>query len=77
MKQSTYNLVKLEAEDGKVFDYANLEEHTQEVKNPETGEKEIVIDHLYAKVIYLGVGDSIDNYIEIDAPQEEEDTNEN
>lgn len=68
MKQETYNLIKLEAEAGKVFDWANLEEHTFEQENPETGEMEVVTEHLYAKTIYLGDGDSADNYIEVDDP---------
>ena len=72
MKQSNFNLIKLEADEGKVFDWANLDEHTEEVENPETGEKEIITDHLYAKVIYLGKGDSVDNYVEEDAPVKED-----
>ena len=46
MKIETSNLIKLEPDTGKVFDY----------KDPEQG-------HLYAKVIFLGDGDSADNYI--------------
>ena len=72
MKQETYNLIKLEAEIGKVFDWANLDDHIIEEVNPETGETEEVQDHLYAKTIYLGDGDSADNYVEVDAPIEEE-----
>ena len=68
MKQETYNLIKLEAEAGKVFDWANLDDHIIEEVNPETGETEKVQDHLYAKIIYLGDGDSADNYIEVDDP---------
>lgn len=68
MKASNYTLTKLEAEIGKVFDWANLDEHTHEEEDPETGEKKVVIDHLYAKVIYLGAGDSVDNYVEVDDP---------
>lgn len=68
MKTSNYTLIKLEAEVGKVFDFADLSEHTHEEENPETGEKEIVVDHLYAKTIFLGAGDSADNYVEVDDP---------
>lgn len=71
MVKSNFNLIKLEADEGKVLDWANLDEHTEEIENSETGEKEIVIDHLYAKIVYLGTGDSTDNYVEIDAPEEE------
>lgn len=66
MKQETYNLIKLEADEGKVFDFAFPK--SEEVENPETGEKEIITDHLYAKVIYLGAGDDAMNYIEVDDP---------
>lgn len=72
MTKSSFNLIKLEASEGKVLDWANLDEHTEEVENPETGEKEIVVDHLYAKTIFLGINDSSDNYIEVDAPKEED-----
>lgn len=72
MQTVDYTLTKLIASEGKVFDWANLDEHTHEEINPETGEKEIIIDHLYAKVIYLGKGDSVDNYVEVDAPIKED-----
>lgn len=68
MQTENYTLIKLIASAGKVFDWANLEEHTHEEEDPETGEKIIVQDHLYAKVIYLGAGDSVDNYVEVDDP---------
>ena len=29
-------------------------------------------EHLYAKTLFIGGNDSIDNYIEVDAPREEE-----
>lgn len=76
MVQTTYNLIELKADEGKVFDWANLEEHLIERPNSETGEMETVQDHLYAKEIFLGDGDSADNYVEVDAPQEEEEINE-
>lgn len=68
MKTSNYTLIKLEAEPGKVFDWADFTGHTHEEEDPETGEMIVVIDHLYAKVIYLGAGDSVDNYMEVDDP---------
>lgn len=70
MTQSNFNLIKLQADIGKVFDYADLSAHTHEEENPETGEKETVVDHLYAKTIFLGIGDSADNYVEVDEPKE-------
>ena len=71
MTRQNFNLIKLEAEEGKVLDWANLDEHTEEIENPETGEKEVVVSHLYAKTVFLGVGDSADNYMEVDAPAQE------
>lgn len=53
--------MKYEAREGYVFDWKNLEEHTYE--DPET--HEIIQEHLYAKIIYLGIHDSIDNYVEV------------
>lgn len=70
MTQSNFNLIKLQADIDKVFDYADLSAHTHEEENPETGEKETVVDHLYAKTIFLGIGDSADNYVEVDEPKE-------
>lgn len=70
MTSSNFNLIKLQADIGKVFDYADLSAHTHEEENPETGEKETVVDHLYAKTIFLGIGDSADNYVEVDEPKE-------
>jgi len=58
--------MRYEASEGKIFDWKNLEEHTHE--DPET--HEIIQDHLYAKVLYLGKFDSINNYVEVDEPQE-------
>ena len=70
MTSSSFNLIKLQADIGKVFDWADLTQHTHEEENPETGEKEIVQEHLYAKTIFLGIGDSADNYVEVDEPKE-------
>lgn len=68
MKTVNYALIKLVAEDGKVFDWADLAAHSHEEEDPETGEKVIIQDHLYAKIIYLGEGDSPENYVEVDDP---------
>lgn len=70
MKREMIALTKLEADDGKVFDY-NFGMDATEEEIEERG-------HLYAKTIFLGDGDSADNYIEIDEsemiipPEEEE-----
>lgn len=64
MKSTNFNLVRYDADEGKVFDWAVARFHTAE-----NGKK--TQQHLYAKTLFIGVGDSIDNYIEIDAPAEE------
>ena len=54
------------AKDGYVFDWKDLSEHTHE--DHETGE--IIQEHLYAKTLFIGETDSIDNYTEVLMPQE-------
>ena len=65
MKQTNYNLQRYDADDGKVFDWKNIEEHKHEEINDE-GKTVIVYDHLYVKTLFIGELDSIDNYIEVD-----------
>lgn len=64
MKSTNFNLVRYDADEGKVFDWA-----VARFSEDEDGNK--TQQHLYAKTLFIGVGDSIDNYIEIDAPAEE------
>ena len=59
----TYTVERYDADEGKVFDWKNLDEHIVEVD----GEK--VQEHLYAKTIFLSASDTIDNYIEIEKPE--------
>lgn len=68
MKQTNYNLQRYDADDGKVFDWKNIEEHKHEEIDDE-GKTVIVYDHLYVKTLFIGELDSIDNYIEIDEPK--------
>ena len=68
MKQTNYNLQRYDADDGKVFDWKNIEEHKHEEINDE-GKTVIVYDHLYVKTLFIGELDSIDNYIEVDEPK--------
>jgi len=67
MKQTNYNLQRYDADDGKVFDWKNIEEHKHEEINDE-GKTVIVYDHLYVKTLFIGELDSIDNYVEVDEP---------
>ena len=73
MKAQSFALVRYDADDGKVFDWAEPRYHEEPVdkENPD-GEKVTVQDHLYAKTLFIGGTDSIDNYIEVDKPVEQE-----
>lgn len=64
MKTTNFNLVRYDADEGKVFDWK--EPRYTEVLN-EAGEVEQMQEHLYAKTLFIGGNDSIENYIEIDA----------
>ena len=59
MKSTKFNLVKYEADEGYVFDWK--EPHFIE---DEEGNK--IQEHLYAKTLFIGGNDSIDNYVEIE-----------
>ena len=65
MKSVNFNLIRYDADEEKVFDWANLAEHL--VVDAEGNE---IQEHLYAKTLFIGSNDSIDNYIEVDAPKE-------
>lgn len=68
MKAKNFNLVRYDADDGKVFDWAEPRHHDVLDENGNvTGN---FIEHLYAKTLFIGGNDSIDNYIEVDAPEE-------
>lgn len=70
MKNTQIKLERYDADEGKVFDWAE----PRFDEDPETHEQ--IQQHLYAKTIYLGKNDTIDNYIEVDAPVEEAAANE-
>ena len=64
MKSTNYNLVRYDADEGKVFDWA---EPRIEIKYDERGnEIERIETHLYTKTLFIGHTDSIENYIEVD-----------
>ena len=66
MKQENYILRKIEADEGKVFDWANLEAHQYE---DEDGN--IIQGHLYSDILFLADNDSAENYVEVEKPVEE------
>lgn len=59
MKSTNYALVRYDADEGKVFDWAepriDLDEDGNEIQS-----------HLYVKTLFIGHTDSIENYIEVD-----------
>ena len=62
MKALQFQIVRFDADEGKVFDWAEA----RFVMN-EDGEE--VQEHLYAKTLFIGPNDNINNYIEVDAPE--------
>ena len=63
MKSDSYNLIRYDADEGKVFDWKDLSRHRYE---DEDGNE--VQEHLYAKTLFIGNMDSIANYVEVAAP---------
>ena len=64
MKSELISFIRYDADDGYVFDW--LEPHYEEDENGNQ-----VQQHLYAKTLFIGYTDTIDNYIEVMKPQEE------
>lgn len=65
MKAQNFNLIRYDADDNKVFDW-------KEPRFVEDEEGNQIQEHLYAKTLFIGKNDTIDNYIEIDTPIIEE-----
>lgn len=67
MKSTNFNLVRYDADEGYVFDWAeprfntDLDEKGNEIK---------VQEHLYAKTLFVGPTDNIANYIEVEEVSE-------
>lgn len=59
MKAQDFKLTRYDADEGKVFDWK--EPHYVELDG------EQVQEHLYAKTLFIGGNDSIDNYVEVEA----------
>ena len=64
MKSTNFNIIRYDAEDNMVFDWV-------EPRFIEDAEGNQIQEHLYAKTLFIGASDSILNYIEIPAPEEE------
>lgn len=67
MKSTTFKLMKYEADEGYVFDWVEPRFHTELDAD---GNEIEVQDHLYARTLFLGVNDTIENYIEVKKPEE-------
>ena len=59
MKSINYNLVRYDADEGKVFDWKEPRYETDENGNQ-------VQQHLNVKTLFIGHTDSITNYVEVD-----------
>lgn len=59
MKKTLINIEKYEVDKGKRFDW-------KEPRYIEDEEGNQIQEHLYAKTLFIGENDSIDNYVEID-----------
>ena len=63
MKSQDFKLVRYDADEGMVFDWAEPR------YNEEINEEGLVIkreqEHLYAKTLFIGSNDTIENYIEV------------
>lgn len=62
MKATNFNIVRYDADEGKVFDW---KEPRFNIELDEKGNEIKVQEHLYAKTLFIGGNDSIDNYIEV------------
>lgn len=69
MKSTNFNLVRYDADEGKVFDWA---EPRYGLVPDEEGNLVEVQQHLYTKTLFISINDNIDNYIEVDEVIEEE-----
>jgi hypothetical protein len=61
MKSTTFPIIRYDADEGMVFDWA-----VARFVEDENGEK--VQEHLYAKTLFIGGNDHIGNYIEVPEP---------
>ena len=71
MKTQKFNLVRYDADEGKVFDWAEARYHDvpDDIEHPENG-MHSEQEHLYVTTLFIGGNDSIDNYIEVDESNE-------
>jgi hypothetical protein len=63
MKSTNFNIVRYDADDGMVFDWKEPRYIEIFADGVSQGEQQ---EHLYAKTLFIGPTDSIDNYIEVE-----------
>lgn len=63
MKTTEFKLTRYDADEGYVFDWAEPRYRTE---LNEEGQEIEVQEHLYAKTLFIGVNDHIENYIEVE-----------
>ena len=69
MKKQSFNLIRYDADEGMVFDWA--EPHFIDIFDDNGNIIDQEIEHLFAKTLFIGGNDSIDNYVEVEEPKEE------
>ena len=63
MKSTNFNIVRYDADENKVFDW----KEPRFIEELDEKENSIQVqEHLYAKTLFIGGNDSIDNYIEVE-----------
>lgn len=62
MKSTNFSLIRYDADEGKVFDWKEPR-YIEELD--ENGKPIQIQEHLYAKTLFIGGNDTIDNYIEV------------
>lgn len=67
MKSQDFKLVRYDADEGYVFDWAEprYNEVLIDENNPELGTRQGEQEHLYVKTLFIGGNDNIENYIEV------------
>jgi hypothetical protein len=61
MKAQNFNIIRYDADEGYVFDWAE----PRYIEVFADGKSHQEQEHLYAKTLFIGGNDSIDNYIEV------------
>jgi hypothetical protein len=69
MKSTNFNLVRYDADEGKVFDWKEARFVDEINKDGEIVGQ--IQEHLYVKTLFIGGNDNIENYIEVEQPEVE------